>query len=588
MPTSIRENLIAITPYILQNKDSKIKFRVILAIFLIFLSIAVNLFIPVIFKDVANSLSDYTGGSRNQVLLLLAIYALCWGFGRLLDKLREIVFYKPMSKAVTDYSISIFKHIHNSSMSFHANRRTGVISSAIQKSQLSMIMLTTNLLFRIVPVFIESVLAFFILWSVISIKIALIVITTIIFYLILNNFTVKIFKKAEFNYQNLDMKIDKRLVDSLLNSESIKFLGAEDYESKTARKLIKEREWAIIRVFWVGTFATVSQAILLGSSITLISYFVGIEVLSGKLEVGDFILANGYLLLLFNPLDNITGLIRSTISRSAELSHSVELLRESHEIKDEPGAKDIVIEKADIQFSEVSFYYEGIENKIIENFSLDIDNKSTVAIVGGSGAGKSTIARLLFRLYDITSGTIKINGQDIKKFTKESLRKNIAVVPQNIILLNKTLKENIIYGCHDTTDLELDSVINKVHLNSLIKELPEGLDTLVGERGLKLSGGEKQRIAIARALLKKPQILIFDEATSSLDTNTESLVQSSINDISSNVTTIIIAHRLSTITSADTIVVMKEGKIIEKGTHEELISNKNYYYELWEEQNVKS
>lgn len=332
-------------------------------------------------------------------------------------------------------------------------------------------------------------------------------------------------KKRIKNYEDIDIIVDKRVVDSLLNSENIKYLGAEDFESSTANALLRKREDAIIKVFWSGTFTTTIQALLLGSGLTIISYIVGKEVLNGVLNIGDFVLVNGYLLLLLNPLESITGFIRNTISHSAQLSHSTSLLGESHIIKDIIGAPDIKIKNAAIKFEQVGFSYEAKHRDVLKNFNLFIPEKTTVAIVGSSGSGKSTIARLLFRFYDVISGSITIDNQDIKQVTKKSLRKHIAVVPQDIVLLNRSLKYNIAYGNFDSTDEEINTVIQAVHLEHFINKLPDGLETIVGERGLKLSGGERQRIAIARALLKKPKILIFDEATSSLDTQTEKIVQ---------------------------------------------------------------
>ena len=437
------------------------------------------------------------------------------------------------------------------------------------------------------PVFIESLLAFFILWHIVGIQIGSIVIAILIGYLIMNYFIMGIFKKADKIYEDMNMIVDKRIIDSLLNSESIKYLGAEDFESSIADKILIKRENAIVKVFWTGTFTTTLQALLLGTGLTIISYIVGGDVLSGKLEIGDFVLVNGYLLLLLNQLEAITGFIRGTISQSATLEHSTSLLGESHRIQDITGAADIKIKNAEIKFKNISFNYDDKHRNILKDFNLSIPEKATVAIVGSSGSGKSTISRLIFRFYDVTSGSITIDNQDIAKITKQSLRKHISIVPQDIILLNKSLKYNISYGNFGASDSQINKVIKDVNLEQLISKLPDGLETIVGERGVKLSGGEKQRIAIARALLKNPKILIFDEATSSVDTNTERKIQANIKLATQNITTILIAHRLSTVIYADKIVVLDKGIIAEHGTHKELLAKNGLYSKLWGEQHDK-
>lgn len=551
------------------------------------MTIALNLSVPLFFKKIVNSLADPSDINHQLTFLLLISYGICWASGRFFEKIREMVFFKPVSTAITDYCLAVFKHILSLSLKFHLNRETGKVAGAIQGSQLAISMILTNIFFRIIPVFIEALLAFFILWHFVGIEIGLIVIAILVGYLIMNYFIMNVFKKADKLYEDIDIVVDKHVIDSLLNSENIKYLGAEDFESSQVNKLLRKREDAIINVFWTGTFTTTVQALLLGTGLTLISYIVGKHVLSGDLKIGDFVLVNGYLLMLFNPLESITGFIRNTISHSAQLNHSTSLLNESHIIKNIPDAPDIKIKQAHIEFKQVSFSYAPNLRPVLQNFTLSIPDKKTIAIVGPSGSGKSTLARLIFRFYDVSSGAILIDNQDIKTITKNSLRKHIAVVPQDIILLNKSLKYNITYGNFNASSQEINQVIQAVHLENLITKLPDGLDTLVGERGVKLSGGEKQRIGIARALLKKPKILIFDEATSSLDTQTEKIVQKNIEEVTQNITTILIAHRLSTVTHADMIVVLDKGVIIEKGTHSELLAKKGLYATLWGEQHDK-
>jgi ABC-type transport system involved in Fe-S cluster assembly fused permease/ATPase subunit len=586
---SITTSLKTVLPFLWREKPLKHKLAVIFSITLVFFTIVLNLSVPIIFKNIVNIFSDYSnfsGSKHNLTLILLVTYGICWTSATLFEKIREMLFFNPLQTAITDYSLAVFKHIHSLSLKFHLGRETGKVAGSIQRSQLAIAMLVTNLFHRIIPVFIEALLAFLILWHYYSIQIGLLVVGIIITYLLINYFIMDIFKKAEKKYQAIDIMVDKRVVDSLLNTENIKFLGAQDFEINTADKLMHQRENAIIQVFWSGTFTTCIQALVLGLGLTLITYIIGQKVLSGELTVGDFVLVNGYLLMLFNPLGDITGHIRNTLSNTAQLSHSINLLYETDQVKDSPNASKIIVTEATVKFENVYFSYHD-NQPILKNFSLTIPAKSTVAIVGPSGSGKSTLSRLLFRFYDVNSGKILIDNQDIKQVTQKSLRQLIAAVPQDIVLLNNTLKYNICYGSFDATDKEIQKVITDVHLDKLLAQLPNGLDTLVGERGLKLSGGEKQRVGIARALLKKPKILLFDEATSSLDTQTEKIVQKNIEEVTQNITTILIAHRLSTVVHADIIIVLDKGIIIEQGTHDELLLNNGLYAQLWGQQHVK-
>lgn len=584
---SIYKNLAVIMPYLWWRQDAQHKFLTIATLVCIALTIGLNLMVPFIFKEAVNILAEYEHHKFVVSMMLLTAYGICWLSARYLEKLREIFFFRPLCCAITEYSLDLFEHLHAQSLKFHLDRETGKICSAIQKAQLAISMIVSNLLFRIIPVFIEGIVAFFILWAIVGLKISIILIVTLIAYLIANYVVMSVFKKAEKRYQDIDITVDKRLLDSFLNSENIKFLHSEKYEVHIANKLFRKREDAIINVFWAGTFSTTFQAVLLGLGLTTISYVIAQEVLCGKLEVGDFVLVNGYLFLLFNPLEAITGFIRNTISFSGELSHSTSLLEESHSIVDRQDAKDISVQHAEIDFRNVSFSYINKNRPILQNFNLNIPEKSTVAIVGASGSGKSTVSRLLFRFYEVDHGVIMIDHQDIKSVKKESLRQNIAFVPQDIVLLNNSLKANILYGNENVSEEEFKFIIKKVSLDELIQQLPEGLDTIVGERGVKLSGGEKQRIALARALLRKPKIIVFDEATSSLDTETERKIQQNIYEVTSHMTTILIAHRLETVMHADKIVFLEQGTIVEEGTHTKLLSLNGYYARLWGQQHEK-
>lgn len=577
----VSENIAAILPYLWSRQNKNNKRCTLLAVMGVALTIAFNLSVPLIFKELVDAMSVNNGSYSSLSVLLLLAYGVCWLLGRYLEKLREVVFFKPMAAAVTAYSLDVFNHIHAQSLKFHLDRETGRVASAIHKSQMAMIMMVTNLLFRILPVFIEVVIAFFILWQLVGLTVGIVLVLTLWIYLMVNYWVMAIFKKAEKIYQDVDVSVDKRVVDSLLNSENIKFLNALNYEVSVIGEMFLQREKAIMNVFWAGTFATVVQSILLGCSLMTISVMVARDVLAGSLEVGDFVLVNSYLILLFNPLELITGFVRNVISYSGDLSHSTLLLRQSQSIQDKKNARSLTIQSAEVIFKDVSFYYNNKNKTVLTDFNLTIPAKNTVAIVGSSGSGKSTISRLLFRFYEVNGGAISIDKQNINAVKLASLRKQIAFVPQDIVLLNKSLYANIVYGNVDVEDAEVKAMIKAVHLDDLVNKLPEGLNTIVGERGVKLSGGERQRIAIARALLRKPKVIVFDEATSSLDVETEKKIQANIYVVTANVTTILIAHRLETVVHADKIVVLDKGKIVEEGSHDQLMVLKGVYANLW-------
>lgn len=579
----LSKSLPVIVPFLWRNKSAKLKRSIIITLGLVLLTILLNLSVPLIFRDIVNRLAEAATTRHLETVMLLVAYGICWTASRFFAKFQEMAFYRPMCSAITDFSLEVFKHIHSLSLKFHLARETGKVASSIERSQRAISMIITNLLFRILPVFVETILAFFILWHFYGSEIGFLVVGVLVVYFCANYFLLGPFKIINANFETLDVMVDKYVIETLINSENIKVMAAEDFENRRADALLKNREESIKSLFWYGTLMTIVQAFLLGWGLIFISYIIGQRVLNGTLAIGDFVLVNGYLLLLFNPLEQIAGFIRSLIVDSGTLDHALKLLEQVEIIPESPNAADIHITQGTIQFEHVNFGYHD-HQMLIHDFNLTIPAQSTVAIVGASGSGKSTLARLLFRFFDVSNGKILIDGQDIRNVTISSLHQQIAAVPQDIVLLNKSLKYNICYGNFDASPMDIDKVVRDVHLDKLMAKLPEGLETIVGERGVKLSGGEKQRIGIARALLKKPKIILFDEATSSLDTKTEKIVQNNIAEVTHNITTILIAHRLSTVIHADNIVVLDNGKLVEQGTHEQLLALKGYYAKLWEHQ----
>ena len=374
-----------------------------------------------------------------------------------------------------------------------------------------------------------------------------------------------------------------KLFDSITNYEAIRSFCSQEFEYKRCDQYLREREDAMTKQHATVELVMLGQGVIIGLALILFTYLSGTSILSGKLIVGDFVLINAYLLQFMGPLGNFGHLFRDVNEGLTNLEDVLRIIDEKPEVKDQPNATALKLNNGAIIFEKVSFSYDP-RRPILKNITFEIPAKKTTAIVGTSGAGKSTIANLLFRYYDPSSGNILIDDQNIRSITQHSLQSNIGIVSQNTALFNDTLRYNIIYGNPLATDDELQQTILHAHLDTLIQSLPEGLDTVIGEHGLKLSGGEKQRVAIARVLLKKPAIFIFDEATSSLDTKTERIIQQNIEEISHNTTTLIIAHRLSTIVHADQILVLDQGQLVEQGTHEELLQQKGVYAQLWSKQ----
>lgn len=576
----VQQIWLTLKPYCWRKLTQQQKKMTVLMVIAMLLTVAFSLSLPFIFKWVIEYLSLHHPGDEKIIMILIAMYLMVWLLANWLMVIREMLSYKPVAAMIRAYVLAVFSHLHYQSMAFHLDRETGRVMRAIQEAQLSIAMLSLNVLFRALPTVIEMVVISIILAITISLKVAVILVLALISFVCIQFILVRRFKTVDANYQNIDASVDKRVVDSLLNSDNIKYLHAEDHEIGLVDKLLEKREKTIIGLFWFGTASTTVGAGILGLSLMAIYYLTGRDVLSDKLILGDFILVNSYLIILFDALERFTGFLRSIVSYFGSLSHASELLQISHSVPEDIDAKDIAVDHADIEFQNVSFAYQP-KRPIFQSLDLKISKQSRVGIVGASGSGKSTIARLLFRFYDVDQGKIIIDGQNIKHVKKDSLRRLIAFVPQDVVLLNQSLKANIAYGNRYISDEAIDQVVASVKLDTLIKQLPDGLDTLVGERGVKLSGGEKQRVAIARALLKKPKIMVFDEATSSLDSRTESEIQRNIWQVSSDITTLIIAHRLKTIEKADWIVVLDQGRVVEQGIHQDLLSMGGYYCKLW-------
>ena len=445
-------------------------------------------------------------------------------------------------------------------------------------------MVISNILFRIAPVILEILCAFLIIWHLYDLNYGLYLIIILALYLIFNGFTQKKSRTFQRNCSDAELNVSSVIADSLLNTETVKYYNNQVAEYQKIDRFLQDSAKANKALFsGCGKFLII-QTLIIASGLAFLSYKVGHQILIGQLKIGDFVLINGYLLQLFEPLNDVSVLWRDTKNDLSKIEYSAYLLDQTNEIEqDKHDAKPLSITGPYIRFIDVSFGYKP-EQPILKNISFEVPSATMTAIVGPSGSGKSTIARLMLGLFEITHGQILIDDQDINAVTKQSLRQQIGIVSQEVLLFNNTLKFNLCYGSPNISDHEINTVIQLAHLEEIVKNLPDGIETNIGEGGFKLSGGERQRIGIARCLLRKPSILLFDEATSSLDTQTEKNIQENIEEVTKHTTSIVIAHRLSTIIHADNILVLQNGEIVDAGTHQELIENKGLYYSMWNSQ----
>ncbi|MCX7337914.1 MAG: ABC transporter ATP-binding protein/permease [Alphaproteobacteria bacterium] len=543
------------------------------------------LIVPFIFKYSIDVLEN--SKSLFWPLMLMGAYGAARMSSSLFSELRDVTFARVSQRALYQLGLKVFDHLHNLSLRFHLGRQTGGLTRIVERGVKSIETLLTFLTFSLVPIFIEIGLVALALWIFYGVTLAVITLVTMICYIL---YTLKLTEwRISFVRQMnaTDNEAQTKAIDSLLNYETVKYFGNEPYEQKQYGDALKQYEKSALQSKVSLSYLNIGQVVILSIGLVLVMMVAATSVMKRQITIGDFVAIHTFLIQLYIPLFNLGFAYREVKLSLVNLEELFGVLDESREIQDSPDSQPLLVANGEIVFKDVCFDYQP-EREIIKGISFTIPAGKTLAIVGSSGAGKSTIARLLFRFYDPTSGSISIDGQDVRAVTQKSLRACIGVVPQDTVLFNNTLYYNIAYGCPDANPEEVDEAARQAQIYDFIQSLPDGYNTQVGERGLKLSGGEKQRVAIARTILKKPSIFLFDEATSSLDTRTEKKIQENLQTISANHTTIIVAHRLSTIVNADQIIVLEKGVIVERGTHQDLLSQKGVYTKMWQRQTRKA
>jgi len=555
--------------------------RVILAMVCLVIAKLASVGLPLILKEIVDALDR----SQNLLIALPAGLLIAYGIVRLASsifgELRDLIFAKVLQRAIRRIAIKVFRHLHTLALSFHLERQTGGVSRDIERGTRGVSFLLNFMLFNILPTLLEIGLVTVILFVNYDATFAIITFVTVSIYITLTLVITEWRLKFRRTMNDMDSKANTKAIDSLINYETVKYFGNEDFESQRYDDNMSVWEKAAIQSQNSLSLLNMVQGVVITIGLTAMLFLASEGIVKEELTLGDFVLINTYLLQLFIPL-NFLGFVYREIKNSLiDMEKMFTLLGKHQEIQDKDDAKPLNIADGNVVFEKVSFSYNP-ERQILFDIDFEIPAGHTVAVVGTSGSGKSTLARLLFRFYDVNEGGIIINGQDIRDVTQHSLRSNIGIVPQDTVLFNDSIYYNIAYAKPNAEREEIFEAARHAHIHEFIKSLPDGYETTVGERGLKLSGGEKQRVAIARTILKNPRILIFDEATSALDSKSERAIQTALTEVAANHTTLVVAHRLSTIISSNQILVMEHGRIVERGTHQTLLATNGIYTRMWQ------
>ena len=577
-----------ILPYLFEYKK-----RIALAMSCLILTKIASVYLPFILKDIVDTLDANSSNEQSALIIVPLGLVAAYGLVRLsivvFAEVRDTLFGRVTERAIRRIGLKVFRHLHSLDLDFHLNRQTGGLSRDVDRGTTGISFLMRFMVFNIIPTLLEIVMVVTILFINYGVWFAVVTLSSIMIYIAFSVFATERRTRYVRDANKADSSSNTRAIDSLLNYETVKYFTNEEFEAQAYDKQLATWEQAKIKNRLSLFALNGGQALIIAIAMTAMLALAANEVAAGVMTLGDFVLINAFMMQLFMPLNFLGFVYREIKGSLANIENLFALLARKPKVEDVQaaamlaltGQDDNSISQASIDFNNITFAYNQ-KRPIIKGISFSIKAGEKVAVVGQSGSGKSTLVKLLFRFYDVDSGTININGQDISQVSQQSLRAHIGIVPQDTVLFNDTLFNNVQYGSPMASKAEVLKAIELAYLSEFITSLPDGLQTLVGERGLKLSGGEKQRVAIARTILKNPQILVFDEATSSLDSQSEQAILTAINDVAKNRTSLVIAHRLSTIVDSDNIIVMNQGEIVEQGNHQQLLALQGQYCQMWQ------